>query len=69
MRISLDIQEGKADAFLNFIKTLDFVSVAEDILLSEQQKQELDHRLKTAKKEDFISLEEANKMLETKYGL
>jgi predicted nucleic acid-binding protein len=69
MRVSLDIQEGKADAFLNFIKTLDFVSVAEDILLSEQQKQELDHRLKTAKEEDFISLEEANKMLATKYGL
>jgi hypothetical protein len=69
MRISLDIQEGKADAFLNFIKTLDFVSVAEDIFLSETQKQELDHRMETAKPEDFISLEEANKTLARKYGL
>jgi predicted nucleic acid-binding protein len=69
MRISLDIQEGKADAFLNFIKTLDFVSVAEDVFFSEEQKQELDHRMKTAKEKDFISLDEANKMLATKYGL
>jgi hypothetical protein len=62
------IKEGKA--FLNFAKTLKFV-VTEDneITLTDSQKEELNHRKATAKSEDFISLEEANRNLINKYGL
>ncbi len=69
MRISLEIQDGKLDAFLKFIKTLDFVTLADDAILSSSQKEELMNRKETAKPEDFISLEEANKILFEKYGL
>ncbi len=69
--IHIDESNKSAKAFLIYLKTLDFVRIEEndDVFLSVEQKQELDHRMKTAKEKDFISLDEANKMLATKYDL
>ncbi len=50
MRITLDIKEAKAEAFLNFIKSLDFVSVKEEaagFILSDEHKKILDNRKET----------------------
>lgn len=51
MRITLDIQDGKALAFLNFIQSLDFVSINSDeskseneFVLSEEQLSILEER-------------------------
>jgi len=47
MRVTLDIKEAKAEAFLNFIKSLDFVSVKEEasgFVLSDEHKKILDSR-------------------------
>jgi len=40
--LSLDENNEKAKAFLNFIKTLDFVNVEKDVDLPQWQKDELD---------------------------
>jgi hypothetical protein len=51
MRITLDIQDSKALAFLNFIQSLDFVTInselsinEQDFVLSEQQLTMLEER-------------------------
>lgn len=49
MKITLNIKDAKAASFLNFIKTLDFVSiessdVTEDIELTDEVKALLDER-------------------------
>ncbi len=51
MRITLDIQDGKALAFLNFIQSLDFVTINSDeskseneFVLSEEQLSILEER-------------------------
>lgn len=69
MKISLDIQDHKAEAFIKFIQTLDYVSITEITDLTNEQKQELDYRLETAKEQDFIALEEAIKRWNKNYDL
>ena len=61
------IKEGQA--FFNFAQTLNFVEIEEDTsLLTDAQKKELDHRKPTANVDDFVSLEELNKNIKSKYG-
>ena len=59
MRISLNIQDGKAAAFLNFIKTLDYIQVEGDnvneIELTEDLKKALDESIDSLKNEGGIS--------------
>ena len=49
MRITLDIQDSKALAFLNFIQSLDFVTINSELTINEQ---------------DFILSKKQLKMLE-----
>lgn len=49
MKITLDVQDNKAAAFLNFLGTLDFIKISKqesDISLSEAQKEWIDDGLK-----------------------
>lgn len=59
--------ESKMDVLLNFLKSLNYISVEKinetDITLTEEQKNLLDHRRATAKPEDFINWEIAKKQL------
>jgi hypothetical protein len=45
-QITLNIDESKFKAFLSFIKTLDYVSVSDEIDIPLEQQQEAQRRLK-----------------------
>ena len=45
-QITLNIDETKFKAFLSFIKTLDYVSVSDEIDIPIEQQQEVERRLK-----------------------
>lgn len=45
-QITLNIEETKFKAFLDFIKTLDYVSVSDEINIPLEQQQEAQRRLK-----------------------
>jgi len=45
MKITLDIQDNRADAFLDFIKTLDYVSINEEDAIPTWQQDEVRKRL------------------------
>lgn len=45
-QITLSIDESKFKAFLNFIKTLDYVSVSDEIDIPTEQQQETESRIK-----------------------
>jgi hypothetical protein len=45
-QITLNIDESKFQAFLNFIKTLDYVSVSDDMAIPIEHQQEAQKRLK-----------------------
>jgi len=45
-QITLNIDESKFKAFLSFIKTLDYVSVSDEIDIPLEQQQEAERRLK-----------------------
>ena len=45
-QITLNIDESKFKAFLSFIKTLDYVSVSEEIEIPINQQKETERRLK-----------------------
>jgi hypothetical protein len=45
-QITLNIDESKFQAFLNFIKTLDYVSVSDDMAIPIEHQQEVQKRLK-----------------------
>lgn len=45
-QITLNIDETKFKTFLSFIKTLDYVSVADEIDIPLEQQQEVERRLK-----------------------
>ncbi len=59
--------ESKMEVLLNFLKSLNYISVEKfedtDIVLTHEQKKVLDHRRATAKPEDFINWETAKKQL------
>ncbi len=45
-QITLNIDETKFKAFISFIKTLDYVSVSDEIDIPIEQQQEVERRLK-----------------------
>jgi|JI10StandDraft_1071094.scaffolds.fasta_scaffold01121_22 hypothetical protein len=45
MKITLDIRDNQFDTFLNFIKTLDYVSVHDEENIPEWQQQEVNNRI------------------------
>lgn len=45
-QITLNIDESKFKAFLSFIKTIDYVSVSDEIDIPLEQQQEAERRLK-----------------------
>lgn len=46
MKVTLDIQDSRFDAFMNFIKTLDYVSINKEGTIPKWQQDEVDKRLK-----------------------
>ncbi|MBW6483705.1 MAG: hypothetical protein K0B10_11685 [Vicingaceae bacterium] len=62
--------DSKLDLLLNFLKSLNYISVEkvekEDILLTDEQKNILDERRATAKPEDFTPWNKAKKQLKFK---
>ena len=45
MKVTLDIQDNRFDTFLEFIKTLDYVSVKEEDSIPQWQQDEVNKRL------------------------
>lgn len=45
MKITLDVKDNQFDAFLNFIKTLEYVSVYDEENIPEWQQQEVNNRI------------------------
>lgn len=45
MKITIDIQESRYDAFINFIKTLDYVTINHDEVIPQWQQNEVNKRL------------------------
>jgi hypothetical protein len=45
-QVTLNVDESKYETFLSFIKTLDYVSVAQDFEIPDWQKEEVARRLK-----------------------
>jgi hypothetical protein len=58
-----DLSNPKAKAFLEYIKTLDFVSMDDDIQIPQWQKDAVRERIENTKTEDCTSWEEARKQL------
>ena len=62
---------SKMDILLNFLKSLNYISVEKvndsTILLTDEQKQILDERRSSAKPEDFIPWSKAKKQLHFKH--
>lgn len=50
MRITLDVQDSQFDTFLNFIKTLDYVSINKEDAIPQWQQDEVNKRLKLGEK-------------------
>ena len=50
MKITLDIQENRFNTFLDFIKTLDYVSVKKEDTTPEWQQEEVSNRLQLIEK-------------------
>jgi hypothetical protein len=50
MKVTLDIQDNKFNTFLEFIKTLDYVSVKKDDVIPQWQMNEVEKRLQDHKK-------------------
>jgi hypothetical protein len=50
MKITLEIQEGRYDTFLNFIKTLDYVSIKKEEDIPQWQQDEVNKRLSLIEK-------------------
>ena len=50
MKITLDIQENRFNTFLEFIKTLDYVSVKKEDVIPQWQQEEVNKRLQLIEK-------------------
>lgn len=50
MKITLDIQESRFNTFLEFIKTLDYVSVKKEDAIPQWQQEEVNRRLQLIEK-------------------
>lgn len=62
-QITLNIEEGKYQDFISFIKTLDYVSVSQDQQIPDWQKEEISNRLSKLESGEITSRswEEAKK--------
>ena len=71
MKITLDIKESRLSTFLEFIKTLDYVSLSNDDSIPAWQIKEVNKRLKELKKhpEKAIDFDKTLAAIESKYGL
>lgn len=67
MRLIIDIKDSKAEAFLNFIKSLDFISVnkEDEYILTDEQKKAIDKGLNDIEQGNVFSHEEV--LLELKH--
>ncbi|MFZ9846522.1 MAG: hypothetical protein ACO3EE_00035 [Flavobacteriales bacterium] len=56
-QLTINIQDSKFKAFLEFIKTLEYVSISEnkDISIPEQHKKLVRNRVKSTKKENLLN--------------
>lgn len=63
MKITLDIQDSRFDTFLNFIKTLDYVSINQEEEIPQWQQDEVNRRIQLIDKGEMItrSWDEAKK--------
>lgn len=70
MRLVLDIKDNKANAFLNFIKSLDFISVSSEdtFVLSDEQKNAIDIGLNDIKEGNVLSHNEVLAELKSKHS-
>ncbi len=70
MKLTLDIKDSNYHTFLEFIKTLNYVSVSKDAI-PEWQKEEVKNRLEDLKQnpESAIDFDSTISNLEQKYGL
>lgn len=50
MKITLDIQENRFNTFLDFIKTLDYVSIKKEDTIPQWQQEEVSRRLQLIEK-------------------
>lgn len=68
-RITLNIQDSKYSAFLEFIKTLDYVQINENEQTPAFHKEIIENRLNELNEEDLNQWEDVKKKLNKKYGL
>ena len=64
--ITLRIPDTKLNFFMELIQQLGFEVNVNDLPISEEHKKFVMNRIKSAKKEDFVSWEEARKQLKFK---
>lgn len=69
-QVLLNVPENEYDFFMELVKKFNFktTKVAE-VSISEKDMKLVDERRKTAKKENFITWEQADKKLKHKYGV
>ena len=64
--ITLKIPETKLDFFMELIQQLGYEVNIKDVHIPEEHKKLVRNRIKTAKKEDYVSWEEARKQFKKK---
>lgn len=65
-QITLNIPDNELDFFLKLIEKFKYETIINDFSMTQEMKNLLDDRRKTAEKENFVSWEEAKKELEFK---
>jgi hypothetical protein len=70
MRLVIDIEDNKVDAFLSFIKSLDFISVKseDEFKLTDEQKNDIDLGLNDIEQGNVFSQEEVLLELKNKHS-
>lgn len=68
-QITLNIQDSKYAAFLEFIKTLDYVQINENEETPTWHKEIIEKRLKKLKEDDLTAWEDVKEKLNKKYDL
>ncbi|MBP6557752.1 MAG: hypothetical protein KAX93_03150 [Flavobacterium sp.] len=65
-QITLNIPDNELDFFLKLIEKFKYETIINDFSMTQEMKNLLDDRRKTAEKENFVSWEEAKKELKFK---
>lgn len=66
VNLTINISDSKFEQFIEMMQQLGFVANENDLYIPEEHKELVRNRIKTAKKEDYISWEEARKQLKFK---